>query len=135
MYDTQTRVNSKGVVKDCQSNNSYKVVVNGCEKHISSDHMSLLSKDSGDSVNVNEKEAVPEKVSNDNEDLCFSETESIINCDSDSDDDDEDLVYSSLPSVNLHSGNIPKRKYRSESNKLHDSLSLNPPVSRLRSGK
>ena len=97
--------------------------------------MSLLPKDSCDSVNVNEKEAVPENGSNDNGDLCFSETESITTCDSDSDDDDEDLVYSSLPSVNLHSGNIPKRKYKSESNKLHDSLSLNPPQSRLRSGK
>ena len=136
VYDTQTRVNSKGVVKDCQSNNSYNVVVNGREKHISSDHMSLLPKDSCDSVNVNDKEVIPDKVSNDNVDLCTSETESILTCDSDSDDDDdEDLVYSSLPSVNLHSGNFPIRKYRSESQKLHDSLSRNPPQSRLRSGK
>ena len=97
--------------------------------------MSLLPKDSCDSVNVNDKEVIPDKVSNDNVDLCTSETESIVTCDSDSDDDDEDLVYSSLPSVNLHSGNIPIRKYRSESQKLHDSLSHNPPRSRLRSGK
>ena len=134
VYDTQTRVNSKGVVKDCQSNNSYIVLVNDREKHISGDHMSLLPKDRSDNVSVNDKEVVPDKVLNDNEDSCSSDTVSVLNYDSDSDDDDEDLVYSSLPSVNVHFDNVPRRKYRSESQKLHDSLSVNPPVSRLRSG-
>ena len=46
VYDTQTKLNSNGTVKDCKSSNSYIVVINNCDKHISGDHMSLVSKNS-----------------------------------------------------------------------------------------
>ena len=146
VYNTQTKVNSIGVVKDCQSNNSYIVVVDGREKHISSDHMSLLQKDNSDN-DMEDDEKISDKVLDDEEDP-KKEAEIIYDSDDDEDlvhsslpcddsDDDEDLVHSSLPSVNRNIGYVPvpQRKYKTESQKLYDSLSVAPPASRLRSGK
>ena len=45
VYDTQTKISSKGKVKDYKSKNSYIVEVNDRDRHISSDHMSILPKD------------------------------------------------------------------------------------------
>ena len=149
VYNTQTKVNSIGVVKDCQSNNSYIVMVNGREKHISSDHMSLLPKDDSDNVNDSSNKVSDDKEDSDDEDLVHSSlpcddsddddedlVHSSLPCD-DSDDDDEDLVHSYLPCVdrNISSVPVPQRKYKTESQKLQDSLSVAPPASRLRSGK
>ena len=86
VYNTQTKVNSIGVVKDCQSNNSYIVVVDGREKHISSDHMSLLQKDNSDN-DMEDDEKISDKVLDDEED---PKKEAEIIYDS---DDDEDLVH------------------------------------------
>ena len=151
VYNTQTKVNSIGVVKDCQSNNSYIVMVNGREKHISSDHMSLLPKDDSDNVNDSSNKVSDDKEDSDDEDLVHSSlpcddsddddedlVHSSLPCD-DSDDDDEDLVHSYLPlpcvDRNVSNVPVPQRKYKSESQKLQDNLSVAPPASRLRSGK
>ena len=44
VYDTQTKLNSKGIVKDCRSNNSYTVLTSDKQKHISGDYITLISK-------------------------------------------------------------------------------------------
>ena len=56
VYDTQTKLNSKGVIVDSKSKNSYIVKVNGRNKHISSDHITFVSKDSSkEIVNVSDR--------------------------------------------------------------------------------
>ena len=52
VYDTQTKISSKGKVKDTKSKNSYIVEVNDRDRHISGDHMSILPKDSVDLNNA-----------------------------------------------------------------------------------
>ena len=43
---TQTKLNSQGIIQELKSNNSYLVSVNGSVKHISGDHIRLLSEGS-----------------------------------------------------------------------------------------
>ena len=47
VYDTQTKLNSHGVIKDYKSKNSYIVTVNDRDKHISGDHITFISKGCG----------------------------------------------------------------------------------------
>ena len=144
VYDTQTKLNSKGTVKDCKSSNSYIVEINNCNKHILSDHMSLVSKNN-DNVNISIKQIIYAKdsdniVINNNEDLHISDNISIH-----SDFDDDDIfIPSNLHYVDdnfanndniLQPNQLVRRNTRSESQRLNDGLSMNPPGSRLRSGK
>ena len=135
---------STGPLKDCKSSNSYIVVINNCDKHISGDHMSLISKNS-DSVNIIDKQINSAKdsdnsVTNNDEDLLISDN---ISINSDFDDDDI-FIPSNLHYVddnfanngnNLQPNQHVRRNVRSESQRLNDGLSMNPPGSRLRSGR
>ena len=42
VYNNHTKLNSQGTVKDVKSNNSYIVFVDGIDRHISGDNMSLI---------------------------------------------------------------------------------------------
>ena len=103
-------MNSKGVIKDIKSKNSYIVIINNIEKNISGDHMSLISNDSNnENVNI-----IPDETLNDIDDI-YSDTDSITEYDSD------DEIYSNLPnSTHINNDNIPRRKSRTEVQKLQN---------------
>ena len=130
VYDTQTKISSKGKVKNCKSKNSYIVVINECDKHISGDHMSILPKDSDNNSNsiiTNDTNTNTVISDNDNNyDENDSDNISVV-----SDNDIEIFVPSDLV-YDTQFNNIPRRRYRSEAQKLNDSLTSNPPGSRLR---
>ena len=46
--------------------------------------------------------------------------------------DESDIIIPSELTYTNEVNNIPRKKYRSEAQKLNDSLTLNPPGSRLR---
>ena len=46
VYDTQSKLTMKGIIKEPRSNNSYIVMINDKERHVSSDHMSPAPKES-----------------------------------------------------------------------------------------
>ncbi|CAL4064251.1 unnamed protein product [Meganyctiphanes norvegica] len=131
VFDTQTKVNSNGIVKDIKGNNSYIVTIGDRDKHISGDHLSLISKDSrNNSDTIKDKNLILTIDSNDIEltDDDFSDNVSIMS-------DDSDIF---LPVINSNVGNVPnivRRKNRAEYQKLYDSLSNAFPVSRTRSGR
>ena len=108
VYNTQTKMNSKGVIKDIKSKNSYIVLINNIEKHISGDHMSLLSNDNN-SENFN---TIPD----DDLDM-YSDTDSVTEYDSD--EEEIDFSVPNRTNINDHN-NIPKRKYRTEVQRLQN---------------
>ena len=126
VYNTLTKLNSNGVVKDIKSNNSYIVFVNDRDKHISGDHMSLISNNN----NVKDKQVlIDDNLHDSDEDLDISDN---ISVDYDSDDDLE-LISQTVNNVN-NINNVHRRHYRTEAQKLQDNLSNIHPESRLRSG-
>lgn len=149
VYDTQKKINSSGVVKECKSRNSYIVTVNDREKHISGDHITFISKGCS---NVNESERTLNSIldsnkdsnnsgSYSNENLAFSDNESNV---SDESDISMPQINISMPRISSSSsalvsdnivGSVSKKKYKTEHLKLRDGLSTNFPASRTRSGK
>ena len=140
MYDTQTKVNSSGIIKECKSNNSYIVTFNDRDKHISGDNMRLSSKDcvnnnkrvDNDSEIVQDSNLDSNDI-NDDEDVSFSDNESNFS-------DDSEIVI--LPISNDFESNAndvtnsaPRRLHKPEHEKLIDSLTKTFPGSRTRSGK
>ena len=102
VYDTQTKLNSSGIVKNCKSNNSYIVTISGKEKHISGDVMRLQNSDN--SV-INRNMNFPKDISNSDinepnncEDLVISDYESDIS-------DNESVIF--CPSDNRFIENLP----------------------------
>ena len=129
VYNTQTKVNSKDKVKECKSNNSYIVVIRDIDKHISGDHMSLISNNSDiDVININNDIQVTP--ANDITDINYDD-----DSDSESNVSDIDVILPSDLDYIHDVVNLPRRKYRSEAQRLTDDLSWNPPGSRLRSGR
>ena len=155
VYDTQNKLSSKGKVKDIKSKNSYIVVIDNVAKHISSDHMSLLpSNDININNDNNSNVNSPIQNVSDDKDINIiltrsksnennSNSNSVSNVDNMNDDeleseDEVDDIF--VPSDVVYNNNFEydygnRRRYRSEAQKLNDSLSVNPPRSRLRSGK
>ena len=129
VYNTQNKLNSKGIVKHVRSNNSYVVVINDIDKHISGDHMSLISNNSDiDVININNDIQVTP--ANDITDINYDD-----DSDSESNVSDIDVILPSDLDYIHDVVNLPRRKYRSEAQRLTDDLSWNPPGSRLRSGR
>ena len=132
VYNNHTKLNSPGTVKDVKSNNSYIVFVDGIDRHISGDNMSLI-KDSDCEINDSVNNLPP---NNDylntvlpDQNINDSDCEDNISIDS----EDSDNVY--IPPTKTVLYNVPKRSYRSEAQKLRDGLSQNNNLSRLRSGR
>ena len=142
VYNTLTKTNTIGTVKNKKSNNSYIVLIDQSEKHISGDYMRLLSKNC-DSVKVNDKnQSVTNNLNNDDQssdgNYEIEDNESISS-------DDSELW---LPKINFSNRNsvirqvpnnaakgIMKRKYRQEYQKLKDNLTREAPPTRTRSGR
>ena len=131
VYNNHTKLNSTGTVKDVKSNNSYIVFVDGIDRHISGDNMRII-KDS----DCNTIDSINNLSPNDN-DLNTDLPDQNVN---DSDDDtisidseDNDNIY--IPLTNNVAYNAPRRRYRSEAQKLRDGYSQDNPLSRLRSGR
>ena len=140
VYDTQTKVNSSGIVKECKSNNSYIVTFNDRDKHISGDHMRLSSKDC-----VNDKTSAindnmitikdsdrDSNVISDDKDVSFSDNESIVS-------DDSEIVILPISNdlesdFNDGTNSVHRRLHKPEHEKLIDSLTTTFPGSRTRSG-
>ena len=133
MYDTQTKVNSYGILKEIKSNNSYIVTVSDIDKHISGDHIRLSSKEaSNDNENINDHNLKSAMDSNDVDSDCDenSDTSDSVSIFS---DDESDIDIPSTRTVGTVNDNITNhRTYRTESQKLHDNLSTDAPASRLR---
>ena len=138
VYNTQTKVNSSGTVKDCKSNNSYIVTIDNCDKHISGDHMRLNCVDNNarldnDHFSKNVESNIASNDSSD-EDGYLSDNDSIVS------DDSDDYIF---PQISKNCGNVSnnvtnyvsRRKYRTENEKLKDSLTKDFPESRTRAGK
>ena len=157
VYDTQTKLSSKGKVINIKSKNSYIVVIDNVAKHISGDHMSILTgkdininKDNNSNVNssiqnVSDDKDINTIVTRSKSNENNSNSNSVINVDNMNDDefneseDEVDDIF--LPSDGVYNNNnfeydyVNRKRYRSEAQKLNDSLSVDPPRSRLRSGK
>ena len=157
VYDTQTKLSSKGKVIHIKSKNSYIVVIDNVAKHISGDHMSILTgkdininKDNNSNVNssiqnVSDDKDINTIVTRSKSNENNSNSNSVINVDNMNDDefneseDEVDDIF--VPSDVVYNNNnfeydyVNRRRYRSEAQKLNDSLSVDPPRSRLRSGK
>ena len=124
VFDNKTKLNSDGVVKDVKSNNSYTVFVDGRDKHISGDHMSLLNE------NVNRQ--LPVSLPDETLTVC-DDSDSIS--DTISIDSDDESVYTPPMTHVTHRQLRGRGPYRTEAQKLRDSLSIGTPLSRLRSGR
>ncbi|CAL4249570.1 unnamed protein product [Meganyctiphanes norvegica] len=156
VYDTITKTNTYGLVKENRSNNSYLITVGERDKHISSDHLTLRNKDSKNySANTNDTNVISDRDSNSEgtANVDKSDNISVISDDFQSEisDDSEEETDSWLPFNNCHENMVNrsvkmqyrgehmtrpvKRKYRGEHTKLYDSLSTSFPSSRTRSGK
>ena len=127
VYNNHTKLNSPGTVKDVKSNNSYIVFVDGIDRHISGDNMRLIKDNVKDTVcnlspNNDLNSDLPDPNVND------SDNDDTISIDS----EESDSVYTPTNNV-LY--NAPRRRYRSEAQKLRDGLSQANPPSRLRSGR
>ena len=127
IYNTLTKLNSNGVVKEIKSNNSYLVFVNDRDKNISGDHMTLIS--NNNNVKDNTCLLIDDNLHNSDEDLDISDN---ISVDYDSEDDLE-LMYQTVNNAN-NINNVHRRNYRTEAQKLHDNLSNIHSGSRLRLG-
>ena len=144
VYNTLTKTNKTGTVKNKKSNNSYIVLIDNCEKHISGDYMRLLSK-SCESVKVtdNSQSAILSKNSNNGDQSSDGNYEVEDNESVSSDDSDlwlPKINFSNRYSVNRQVPNntargTMKRKYRTEDQKLHDNVSPHLRGTRLRSGR
>ena len=135
VYNTQTKMNSSGIVKECKSNNSYIVTIEGRDKHISGDHMRLNYVDNNAKVN---DDPLPMNMDDnigvdDSSDDYFSDNDSIVS------DDSDEYMFPQFTNVQNVSSNITnsvsKRYYRNEHEKLKDSLTKEFPASRTRSGR
>ena len=125
MYNTLNKLNSNGIVKDIKSNNSYLVFVNDRIKHVSSDHMTLISNN-----NMKDKVVIDTNLNDDlnnmDEDLDMSDNMSV--------DYDSDNELYSQTSNDVNNNNVHRRHYRTEAQKLQNYLSnFVHPGSRLRS--
>ena len=130
VYNNHTKLNSQGTVKDVKSNNSYIVFVDGIDRHISGDNMSLIKDSDGGNNFANNL------LPNENDLNTVLPDQNINN----SDYEDNISINSEDSDIYIHPTrtvlyNAPKRHYRSEAQKLRDGLSQNNNLSRLRSGR
>ena len=72
-HDILSKVNSNGIVKKVKSNNSYVVYVNDRDKHISGDHLSLISSDN----NIKDLNVLSDNSYISDEDVDVSDTMSV----------------------------------------------------------
>ena len=125
VYDNLTKLNSKGIIKNFKSNNSYIVTIDDIDKHISNDNLRLLQ---SIKTIVNDKDNRFNNCLNDLEDDNISEP------DIDLDSDDDNISEFEFPNTgNLSLTNQGRKKYITEVEKLNMGLPLNMP--RTRSGR
>ena len=98
VYNTQTKINSKGVIKDIKSKNSYSVIIDNIEKHISGNHMTLISNESNNIISN-------ETLNDIYEDIC-SDTDSTTEYDS-----DDELEY-----------NLPNRAHLNDNRRKYNTM-------------
>ena len=127
VYNTLSRTNDIGKVDKVVGKNVYNVTINGRTKLVSADVMSktnINSEQDTNSVNDSDSESVYDEIDNVNfSDGSIAEVESAYASDDDMHQGDNAYV-------------IPQRRqYRTEAEKLHDSLSTPLIVSRTRSGR
>ena len=128
VYNTLSRTNDIGKVEEVKGKNVYNVTINGKTKLVSADVMSKCDIDSEQDIDpVNVLDSESEYGNIDNEDLSCG---SIAEIESAYSDDDVDVH----PGDNIYV--IPQRRQRrTEAEKLQDSLSSAPVVSRTHSGR
>ena len=136
VYDTQTKENSTGIVKDNRSNNSYIVAISGKDKHISGDVMRLLNKNNSENI-VNDNVNVADMQNNDTSEFNSSDSSSTDSESEITDDDSDIYLPSSSSNYELPLTNVTRKRYRREPEKLYADLSNNFyfPQSRTRSGR
>ena len=123
VYDNLTKLNSKGIIKNFKSNNSYIVTIGDIDKHISSDNIRLLQ-----SVKTIVDDNRFNNYSNDLEYDNSSEPEY------DLDSEDDNISEFEFPDTGNHNvNNQVRRKHVSEVERLNIGLPLNMP--RTRSGR
>ena len=133
VYNTQTKMNSHGLVKQVKSNNSYIVNINDCDKHISSDMM-RLSENNSDSnqLIMNNNNDSNSLVKNDNDEY-FSDNDSNFS------EENDEYTFTNNSDRNFILANDNnhriRKTYRSEIDKLSSDFTVNLPESRIRSGK
>ena len=129
VYDTQSKLNSQGVIQKVKSNNSYLVSLNDSVKHISGDHIRLMSEDSEiDNANIENKEIYSNldysEIVNDHEDCSTSEDYN--------DSSDDEFLSTPIGNAVVQNPVARRRGHRKEAEKLIDSLSQPTPPTRLR---
>ena len=128
VYNTLSRTNDIGKVVDVKGRNVHDVTINGRTKLVSADVMSKCNFDSEQVIDhASESDSESENGEMDSVDPSGGSTAEIESVYSYEDDDD------------IHPGDnvyvIPhRRQHKTEAEKLHDSLSSAPVVSRTRSG-
>ena len=131
VYDNVSKLNDYGIIKLVKSNNSYVIDIDGVNKHISGDNLSIIQKvkdiinnnndnTSEDIVDTNEDKGI---IDNDDN---MSDTESI------SEKSEFEFPSSGNTNVNLNVHSNRRRKYRSELDNLQVGFPL--PASKTRSG-
>ena len=131
VYDNVSKLNDYGIIKLVKSNNSYVIDIDGVNKHISGDNLSIIQKvkdiinnnndnTSEDIVDTNEDKGI---IDNDDN---MSDTESI------SEKSEFEFPSSGNTNVNLNVHSTRRRKYRSELDNLQVGFPL--PASKTRSG-
>ena len=98
VYNTQTKINSKGVIKDIKSKNSYSVIIDNIEKHISGDNMTLISNECNNIISN-------ETLNDIYEDIC-SDTDSTTEYDS-----DDEIEY-----------NLPNRAHLNDNRRKYNTM-------------
>ena len=129
VYNTLSRTNDIGKVVDVKGRNVYDVTINGRTKLVSADVMSKCNFDSEQVIDhASESDSESENGEMDSVDPSggsTAEIESVYSY-----DDDNDDIH---PGDNVYV--IPhRRQHKTEAEKLYDSLSSAPVVSRTRSG-
>ena len=130
VYDNVSKLNNYGMIKLVKSNNSYIVEIDGKDKHISSDNLTIMQKTDNileDNENFNNDIIDNDDVS-DNEDNIsednMSDTESVCSDFSFPNNRDND---------NIVEPHARRRQYRSEVDKLRVGFQL--PATKTRSGR
>ena len=150
VYNTRTKMNDIGKVVKVVGKNCYDVNIEGRVRLVSADVMSRCNVDiepepEVESDSDSDTDSVYEMDSSDSTDSVYEmdssdSTDSVSELDnSDSYSDNSDSVSSVGDSDRNQQDNVyvipQKRQYRTEVEKLHDSLSTGPVVSRTRSGR
>ena len=125
VYNNHTKLNSVGTVREIKSGNSYIVLIDNCERHISGDNMRIIK----DSDLIDKPPDDNTMLTNDLPDNVISESDNDDTISIGSDDSIDDA-----PLTVMHPTHRPRR-YRTEVQKLREGLNQAVTLSRTRSGR